>query len=108
MDSSSGECETGTGHKKAQKTQKQKPLSSPLLLVYLQQLVSAAAAICDVLEEVKLLLFPARPNDQPIKQRSFLEMYILNRVSLNPINAQAEHSLRHKHQTVIIDLQITH
>ncbi len=73
-----------------------------------QDLVGAAAAICDVLEEVELLLFSTRANNPADRREPFLELNIFNRASLNLMIANAEHSLRHKHQTVIVDLQITH
>ena len=44
------------------------PLISFLLLVFLQDLESAAAAICNVFEEVELLLFAVRPNNQPVEE----------------------------------------
>ena len=79
-----------------------------LLFVFLQDLESAAAAICDILEEVELLLFATRPNDQPIEENPLFKLDIFNRAALNPMIAHAEHSLRYKHQIVIIDLQIAH
>ena len=78
-----------------------------MLPVYLQDLKSATAAICNVLEKIELLLFSPRPNDQPIEEQPFLKLNIFNRASLNLKIAQAEHSLRYKHQSVIIDLKIT-
>ena len=82
-------------------------MSLSFLLVDLQDLVSPAAAICDVFEEVELLLFSAGANDQPIKQKPLTKLNIFNRASLNLMIAQAEHPLRHKHQTIVIDLKIT-
>src|SRR5690242_16825655 len=83
------------------------PLTSPVLLVNLQELVNLGAAVIDVFEEVELLLFPVRPNDQSIEQNPFAELNVLDCTSLNLMIAQAKHSLCHKHQTVVIDLKIT-
>jgi len=75
--------------------------------VDLQDLVSATAAICNVFEEVELLLLSPRANDQPIEEKSLFELNIFNRASLNLVIARTEHSLRHKHQTFVINLKIT-
>ena len=79
----------------------------PLLFVDLQDLVSATAAICDVFEAVKLLLLSAGTNDQPVQQKPLLELNIFNRASLNLMFAQTKHSLRHKHEALVVNLKIT-
>ena len=79
---------------------------SALLLVPLQDLVNATAALCSVLKEVEMLLLSVRLDDQPIEQQPLLELNVFNRVSRDLMIAQPEHSLRHKDQIVVADLKI--
>jgi hypothetical protein len=75
--------------------------------VHLQDLVNTAAAICNVLEKVELLLLSPRSDEQSIEQEPFLEVNVFNRASLNPMIPQTEHSLCNKDQTVVRNLKIT-
>ena len=74
--------------------------------MHLQELVSAAAAVRNILEEVKLLLLSACPNDHMIEEQPLLEVNVFNRIAVNLMIAQPEHALRHKHQRVVGDLKI--
>ena len=73
----------------------------------LQEFIRAAAVICNVFEEIELLLLSPGANDQPIEEKPLLELNIFNRASLNLMITPTKHSFRDKHQTVVIDLKVT-
>jgi hypothetical protein len=76
-------------------------------LVDLENFVSTLAVVCDVLEEVEMLLLAVCRDSQTIEQQTLFEVNVFDGISVDPVFALTKTASSYEGQVVCIDVQVT-